>query len=62
MTPLGVNMKEAGELYGVSRWVVQDWIRAGLPYIPSGRKHKMILVSELAKWMQSRQISLGRKS
>ena len=59
---LGLNMTEAGELYGVSRWTVQDWVRQGLPFIPSGTKHKMILASSLEKWLKDRQVSIGRKS
>lgn len=56
MTPLSLDMTEAGALYGVSRWTVQAWIREGLPYIPSGRKHKRILASTLEAWLKSRQV------
>jgi predicted site-specific integrase-resolvase len=56
MTPLALNMTDAGKLAGVSRWTIQAWIRSGLPYIPSGRKHKMILASALESWLKSRQV------
>ena len=56
------TMTEAGDRYSVSRWTVQAWVRMGLPFIPTGRKAKLIIFSEMDKWMQSRQISLGRKS
>lgn len=57
MNVMSLNMTEAGKLYGVSRWVIQDWVRAGLPYIPTGRKHKRILASTLEAWLKSRQIT-----
>lgn len=57
MNRLTVNMTELGEMTGRSRWVVQGWIRQGLPYIPTGRKHKLILVSVAEQWLKSRQVT-----
>ena len=65
MTPIMLNMTEAGQLCNVSRYTVQTWIRQGLPYIPSrdengkpGRKHKRILVSALEAWLKSQQVRI----
>ena len=65
MNRLTVNMTEAGDLCGVSRWTIQSYIRNGLPYIPGldengkpGRKHKRILVSALEAWLKSQQVRI----
>ena len=55
MTPIAVNLTEAGALIGRSRWHVQNMIRQGLPFIPTGKRHKLVLVSELEKWLKGRQ-------
>lgn len=55
MTPLAANMSRAGEIAGVSRWTIQGWIRQGLPFIQTGKRHKLIIVSEMEKWLKSRQ-------
>lgn len=52
---MALNMTEVGELLGRSRWHVQAMIRDGLPFIPTGKRHKLILVSELEKYLKSRQ-------
>lgn len=57
--PLALNMTDAGKLCGQSRWKIQEFIRAGLPFIPQGRRTKLILVSALTKWLESRQITIG---
>lgn len=54
--PLAVNMTDAGKLLGLSRWSVQGFIRQGLPYVATGKRHKLILVSELEKWLKGRQV------
>lgn len=58
MTPLGANMTDFGKLYGVSRYTVLGWIRQGLPFVPTGKKHKLIVISEAEKWFRSRQVRL----
>lgn len=54
---IAVNMTDAGKLLGLSRWSIQAMIRQGLPFIATGKRHKLILVSELEKWLKSRQIT-----
>jgi hypothetical protein len=50
-------MTTAGKLIGKSRWVIQSFIRQGLPFVPTGKRHKLILVSELEKWLKARQVT-----
>lgn len=52
---IAVNMKDAGKLCGLSRWAIQGFIRQGLPYIPTGGRNKLIMVSVLEQWLKSRQ-------
>ena len=57
--PMAVNMTDAGKLCSVSRWTIQTFIRQGLPFIATGRKHKLILVSDLEAWLKSRRTVIG---
>lgn len=60
-TAIAGNLTEAAARYGASRWTAQAWIRMGMPFVKTGRKSKIIIFSAMDKWMESRQISLGRK-
>ena len=55
--PLTLNMTEAAELVGVSRWVLQRWVRAGLPFIRMGRKHKRINTATLQAWLKAQEVT-----
>lgn len=48
-----MNMSEAGEYLGCSRWGVQALLRQNaFPFIPNGRKRKRIDVRDLDKWIE----------
>lgn len=57
MTPIAVSLTDAGKLIGRSRHFIQSLIRQGLPFIPTGKKHKLVLVSELEAWLKARQVT-----
>lgn len=57
MNQIAGNMTAAGKRYGVSRWTVQAFIRMGCPFVPRGRKAKLIIFSEMDNWLKSRQVT-----
>jgi hypothetical protein len=54
-----LTVKQLAERCSVSRWTVQDWLRAGLPFEPHGRRAKRIQVGVFKRWMATRMVSNG---
>lgn len=58
MTPLLLNVTEAAKLMGVSRWSVSEMCRRfTLPWIPRGRKGRLIATADIERWIRESKVN-----
>ena len=58
-----LGVPEAAEAAGVSRSVIYEWTRAGLPFLDEGVRGRRIRRSELGRFMRDREVVMigGKK-
>ena len=57
LPPLLLNITEFAALIGESRWSAAARLRRfEVPFIPTGRKHKRIALTDAIAWMESRKV------